>query len=72
MNHSLRQQFERLALRLAELEATLADPAISADMTRYRAVSREHAEVARVVALHRRYEAREADRASARKSPALR
>ena len=36
MKASLRQQFERLALRLAELDATLADPKVAADMKRYR------------------------------------
>ena len=66
MNDALRQRFQRLALRLAELEATLADPAISADRDRYRSISREHAGVARVAALHRRHEARERDLASAR------
>ena len=65
MKPSLRQQLERLALRLSELDATLADPAIAADMKRYRELSREHAEAAELVALFRRYEAREADLASA-------
>ena len=46
MNDSLRQQFERLALRLAELDATLADPQVAGDIKRYRALSREQAEVA--------------------------
>ena len=45
MKDSLRQQFERLALRLAELDATLADPAVAGDMKRYRELSREQAEV---------------------------
>ena len=66
MNDSLRQQFERLALRLTELEATLADPAIASDINRYRAVSREQAEADAVVATWRRYEQRERDLASAR------
>jgi peptide chain release factor 1 len=65
MQSSLRQQFERLALRLAELEATLADPALSTDMSRYRAVTREQAEVADAVARYRRYEQRERDLAAA-------
>ncbi len=66
MNDTLRQQFERLELRLAELEANLADPATSADMARWRAVSREHAEAAAVVATWRRHRQREADLAAAR------
>ena len=44
MKTSLRQQLERLALRLAELDATLADPKVAGDMKRYRELSREHAE----------------------------
>ncbi len=66
MKDSFREQFQRLALRLAELDATLADPAVSADMKRYRTLSREHAQVQGVVAMFRRYEERERDLASAR------
>ena len=40
MKSSLRQQLERLALRLAELDATLADPNVAGDMKRYRELSR--------------------------------
>ena len=65
MKDTLRQQFQRLELRLSELEATLADPAVAADMSRLRALSREHAQVQRVVATFRRYEARERDLAAA-------
>jgi peptide chain release factor 1 len=65
MKPSLRQQLERLSLRLSELDATLADPVITADMKRYRELSREHAEAAELVALFRRYEGRERDLASA-------
>ncbi len=66
MTPSLREQFERLALRLAELDATLADPQVSADMKRYRALSREQAEVHGIVERFRRYQQREADVAAAR------
>jgi peptide chain release factor 1 len=66
MTPSLREQFERLALRLNELDASLADPQVSADIKRYRSLSREQAEAAQVVGLYRRYQAREADRAAAR------
>ncbi|KQW40144.1 peptide chain release factor 1 [Rhizobacter sp. Root404] len=66
MKDSLRHQFERLALRLAELDATLADPSVASDMKRYRALSREHAEVAGLVARYRRYEQRERDLGDAR------
>ncbi|MDO9072613.1 MAG: peptide chain release factor 1 [Rubrivivax sp.] len=66
MNSTLREQFDRLALRLAELDATLADPAVSADIKRWRALSREQAEVDGIVARYRRYKQREADLAAAR------
>ncbi|MDP3086542.1 MAG: peptide chain release factor 1 [Rubrivivax sp.] len=66
MNESLRQQFERLALRLNELDATLADPLVSSDVRRYRSLAREQSEVASVVARFRRYQRREADLQAAR------
>ena len=65
MKESLRQQFQRLALRLGELDATLADPAVAGDLKRYRGLSREHAQVQGVVSMFRRYEHRERDLASA-------
>ena len=66
MKDSLRQQFERLALRLNELDATLADPGVAGDMKRYRELSREHAEVSGLVERFRRFEQRERDLADAR------
>ena len=65
MNDSLRQQFERLAMRLAELDANLADPKVSADIKRFRALAREQAEASNLVTLFRRYQQREADLAAA-------
>ena len=65
MKDSLRQQFERLAMRLAELDASLADPKVSADMKRYRTLAREQAEASSLIALFQRYQQREADLASA-------
>jgi peptide chain release factor 1 len=65
MKPSLRQQFERLALRLAELDATLGDGAVAADMKRFRELTREHAEVSALVGRFRRFEARERDVAAA-------
>jgi peptide chain release factor 1 len=65
MKESLRQQFERLAMRLNELDATLADPSVAGDMKRYRALSREHAEVSGLVGRFRRFEQRERDLAAA-------
>jgi peptide chain release factor 1 len=66
MKDSLRQQLERLAMRLAELDASLADPATSADIRRYRALAKEQAEAAALVGLLRRYEQRERDLVAAR------
>ena len=65
MSPQLRERFERLALRLAELDATLADPAVAADMKRWRALAREQAEVQGVVERWRRYQQRERDLAAA-------
>ncbi|MFT3664361.1 peptide chain release factor 1 [Piscinibacter sp.] len=65
MKDAFRQQFERLALRLAELDATLADPRVGADMKRFRELTREHAEAASLVERFRRYEQRERDLAAA-------
>ena len=66
MKDTLRQQFERLGMRLAELDATLADPSVASDMNRYRALTREHAEVDSLVQRFRQYEQRERDLAAAR------
>ena len=66
MKDSLRQQFERLALRLAELDTILTDGSIAADMKRYRALTREQAELSSLVERFRRYQQREADLAAAR------
>ncbi|MDQ6639954.1 MAG: peptide chain release factor 1, partial [Pseudomonadota bacterium] len=65
MKTSFRQQFERLALRLGELDALLADGGVAADMKRYRELGREHAEASTLVDLFRRYEGRERDLAAA-------
>jgi peptide chain release factor 1 len=66
MKDTLRQQFERLAMRLTELDATLADPTIASDMNRFRSLTREHAEVGSLVQRFGHYEQRERDLASAR------
>ncbi|MCM0608933.1 MAG: peptide chain release factor 1 [Ideonella sp. WA131b] len=66
MNPTLRNRFERLALRLAELDATLSDPGVAADAQRYRALLREQAEVQGIVTRWQRYRQREADAAAAR------
>jgi len=66
MKDTLRQQFERLAMRLSELDATLADPSVVSDMNRFRGLTREHAEVDSVVQRFRRYQQRERDLLAAR------
>jgi peptide chain release factor 1 len=65
MNNSQRQQFERLTHRLSELDANLGDPLVASDMKRFRELSREHAEVTRVVQRYQRYVQREQDVAQA-------
>ncbi len=65
MTPSLREQFERLALRLAELDALLAEPGMASDMQRWRALSREQSEAQGIVARFRRYQEREQDLQSA-------
>ena len=65
MKDSLRHQFERLALRLNELDATLGDSAIARDMKRFRELTREHAEITGLVEKFRKFEQRERDLADA-------
>jgi peptide chain release factor 1 len=66
MKDALRHQLSRLGMRLAELDAHLADPTLGQDMQRYRSVAREQAEAAAIVARFRQYEQREADALAAR------
>ncbi|HEX7638680.1 MAG TPA: peptide chain release factor 1 [Burkholderiaceae bacterium] len=66
MKDSLRQQFNRLGMRLRELDARLADPAVTVDIEQLRALSREQAEAAEVVALYERFRRREAELDAAR------
>jgi peptide chain release factor 1 len=61
MKQTLRHQLDRLGLRLAELDASLADTAVASDIKRFRALSKEQADVAEVVGLYRRYLQREED-----------
>jgi peptide chain release factor 1 len=65
MTPHLREQFERLAMRLAELDQNLADPAVAADMNRWRAMAREQSEMQGVVERWRRHQQRERDLAAA-------
>jgi peptide chain release factor 1 len=66
MNAALHERFERLALRLAELDATLADPAVAADAQRWRTLAREQAQAQDVVGRWRRWQQRERDIDTAR------
>ena len=52
-------------MRLQELDARLADPASTADMNKFRELSREQAEASEIVELYSRFTQREADRATA-------
>ena len=65
MKAALREQFERLSLRGAELESVLSDPSVASDMRRYRALLKEQAEVSAVLTRWARYRQREADLAAA-------
>ena len=53
-------------MRLAELDASLADPKVSADMKRYRALAREQAEASALIETFNRYRQREGDLESAK------
>jgi len=66
MTPFLRQQLERYALRLQELDFLLSRPDIIADMAQYLPLSREHTEVAAVASRWTRWCQREADLRGAR------
>ncbi|EJE52666.1 peptide chain release factor 1 [Acidovorax sp. CF316] len=66
MKTFLRNQLERYAQRLGELDFLLSREDIMGDMAQYRLLSREHAEVTQVAGRYARYVQREADLAGAR------
>ncbi len=66
MQTFLRNQLERYAQRMEELDFLLSREDIMADMGQYRALSREHAEVTQVAGRYARYRQVEADLESAR------
>ena len=66
MKHFLRQQLERYPVRLNELDFFLQQPEVVQDMDRFRALTREHAEVSDVAAAYLRFKQRESDLAQAR------
>jgi peptide chain release factor 1 len=55
MKPFLRQQLERYPVRLKELDFFLQQPEVVQDMERYRALTREHAEVSEVAGLYEDY-----------------
>ena len=65
MKPFVRDTLMRQRARLHELDALLAAPDVVDNMERFRALSREHAEVGAIVAVFNHYLQREADRASA-------
>ena len=65
MKLSLRTKLEPLALRLDELDAMLSAEDATRDLDRYRALTKEHAEIEPVVARFREYLAAEDDLATA-------
>ena len=61
MKPFLRQQLERYATRLEELDFFLQQPEVAQDLERLRALTREHAEVQEVAVLFARYRASESE-----------
>ena len=66
MKDSLRQRFERVEHRLAELDAALSDGQLAQDLPRLRDLTREHAQASERVALFHRFLQCERDLAEAR------
>ena len=66
MQTFLRNQLERYARRMEELDFLLSRPDIMSDMAQYRNLSREHAEVTQIAGRFARYRQLEADCAAAR------
>jgi peptide chain release factor 1 len=65
MKPFLRQQLERYPVRLNELDFFLQQPEVVQDMERFRALTREHAEVSEVAGLYERFRQRESALAQA-------
>ena len=66
MKPFLRQQLDRYPVRLQELDFFLQQPEVVQDMQRFRALTREHAEVSEVARRFAAFLQREADLAAAR------
>ena len=66
MTPFLRQQLDRQILRLAELDAALADPQVMADIGRLRTLTRDHARVSALAGRWTQLQQRERDLQDAR------
>ncbi|MEO7390538.1 MAG: peptide chain release factor 1 [Ramlibacter sp.] len=66
MKQFLRQQLERYPVRLQELDFFLSQQDVVSDMERFRALTREHAEVSGVAVVYERYRQCESGLAQAR------
>jgi peptide chain release factor 1 len=65
MKPALRTKLEQLTARIAEIEHLLAAPETARDMDRFRALSKEHAEIGQVASMFASYKKAEADLATA-------
>ena len=65
MKASLLKRLTALDQRLSELDRLLADPGVTRDLDQYRKLTREHAEIAPVVALFQQHQAARDDYATA-------
>jgi peptide chain release factor 1 len=65
MDDALRARLERLAPRLAEVNARLSDPQAARDLDQYRRLNREHRELTELLDCFARYRQAEADLATA-------
>ncbi|MCC6196903.1 MAG: peptide chain release factor 1 [Burkholderiales bacterium] len=65
MKSSLRHKLDQLTSRLAELEGLLGAPDVTSDLDRYRALTKEHADLTPVVARFGEFQGAEADLAAA-------
>ncbi len=65
MKDTLSAKLDQLATRRAELERLLSDPDATADLDRYRKLTREHAELGPLVESHAQYQAALADESAA-------
>jgi len=61
MNDSMKEKLASLARRLEEIDATLQDPDIATDMNRFRALTKERADIEPVVNKNKEYQKAEED-----------